>query len=74
MNILSPGDLFDKLDTTTELFFLQARDMAGSYKDAEDIIALKIPYHIVTLTCPYMPPFHHQLEVHPLPRSFFIRR
>jgi hypothetical protein len=72
IDIFSPGDLFDELNATTEFLFLQARGMEGSCKDTEDVIAFKIPHHIVTLTRPYMSPFHHQLEVHPLPRPFFL--
>jgi hypothetical protein len=72
MDILSPGDLLDELDAFTGLLLLQARGMAGSCEDAEDIITLKIPHHIVTLPRPYMTPFHHQLEVHLPPRPFFL--
>jgi hypothetical protein len=58
-NIFSPGDLFDKLDTLTESLLLQARGVEGFAKDAEDVITLKISYHLVTLPRPHMTSFHH---------------
>ena len=72
MAILSPGDLLDKLDAPTELLLLQARGIAGSCKDAEDIVTLKVPHHVAAFSRPDMASFHYQLEIHPLPRlSFF---
>jgi hypothetical protein len=58
-DIFSPGDLFDKLDTPPEFLLLHSWDMEGFAKDAEDIITLKIPYHLVTLPRPDMTTFHH---------------
>jgi hypothetical protein len=71
-DIFSPGDLFDKLDTPTASLLLQARDVKGLAKDAEDIITLKISHHLVILPRPDMASFHYQLEIHSLPRSRFL--
>ncbi len=72
MDILLPGDLLDELDADAGLLLLQAGDMAGSREDAEDVVTLEIAYHVAALTCPYMSRFHHQFEIHPLPRSIFL--
>jgi hypothetical protein len=70
MDILSPGDLLDKLDATTELLLLQAGGMEGSGQNTEDVVTFKIPHHVVALPRPDMTSFHHQLEIHLLPRFF----
>lgn len=62
--IFSPGDLLDKLDTTTEFLLFHAGGMEGFCKDTEDVVTLKIPHHLVTLPRPYMTTFHYQLEIH----------
>jgi hypothetical protein len=72
MDILSPGDLLDELDTDARPLLLQAGGMAGSRKDPEDVVTLEIAHHVAALACPYMTRFHHQFEVHPLPRSIFL--
>jgi hypothetical protein len=72
VDILSPGDLLDELDAAAGPLLLQARDMAGSCQDAEDIVTLKIPHHVTALARPYMTRFHHQFEVHQLPRPVFL--
>ena len=74
VDILSPGDLLDELDAVAGLLLLQARGMAGSCKDAEDVVTLKIPHHLAALARPYMTRFHHQFEVHLLPRPLFLGR
>jgi hypothetical protein len=58
-DIFSPGDLFDELDTPPEFLLLHTWDMEGFAKDAEDVITLKIPYHLVALPRPDMTTFHH---------------
>jgi hypothetical protein len=58
-DIFSPGDLFDKLDTPPEFLLLHTRNMEGFAKDAEDVITLKIPHHLVTLPRPDMTTFHY---------------
>jgi hypothetical protein len=70
MDILSPGDLFDELDAATELPLLQAGGVEGSSQDAEDVVTLKIPHHVVAFPRPDMTSLHHQLEIHLLPRFF----
>ena len=72
VDILSPGDLLDELDAVAGLLLLQARDTAGSGQNAEDVVTLKIAHHVAALARPYMPSFHHQFEVHPLPRPLFL--
>jgi hypothetical protein len=73
MEIFSPGDLLDERDAPTELLLLQSRDKAGSGEDTEDIVTLKIPHHFIALPRSDMTPFHHQLEIHLLARSLFLR-
>ena len=72
IDILSPGDLLDKLDAVAGLLLLQTRSMAGSRKDAEDVVTLKIAHHVAALASAYMTRFHHQFEIHPLPQSIFL--
>ena len=47
--------------------------MEGFCKDAEDIVTLKIPHHLVTLPRPYMISFHYQLQIHYIPKSLFLQ-
>jgi hypothetical protein len=72
MDILLPGDLLDELDAAAGALLLQARHIAASRQDAEDVVTLKIPHHIAALASPYMPRFHHQFEIHLLPRFIFL--
>jgi hypothetical protein len=51
-NIFSPGNLLDKRNALTSLLLFQARGTEGLSMDAEDVIALKIPHHLITLPRP----------------------
>jgi hypothetical protein len=73
MDILLLGDFLDELNAVAGLLLLQARDTAGSCKHAEDIVTLKIAHHVAALAGSYMTRFHHQFEIHPLPRFIFLR-
>ena len=51
--------LFDELDTPPEFLLLHTWDVERFAKDAENIITLKVPHHLVTFPRPDMTAFHY---------------